>query len=317
MLKDILNRIAEIYGDNIDDESDRAKVIANVNRAAKELYFSFDIRECLDEGIFNVNVDSQQVALPYYVHDVRGMRWSNSREKISADDARNRYQWNFFDTEIWTLRFRKLKPSPVEREINNESVLKLSIPYANGSSFTVSVAGSTSNSSRFTEEVEFSATDTEKYTVGNYQEPILSITKSAKTKYDVTVKDVEDNTVSIIPNHLLEASYTIYQIYDTENTGLQQNQDAIEVIYKRAFEPLADDYDSYWGVNNYDDCIFWKYSEIKESKDDKMAKIFYAKCNQTFNDVTRHEEAGKKRKFAIKNNRFLKLHYAREIGYRS
>ena len=107
MLKDILENIAEDYGHDITEGSDdRAKIIAKVNRAAKEIHNAHDIREALDEDVFNINVSAQQIVFPNHVGVPRYARWHTSREKIELEDVRNRYDYEIEANEPWHLNRR-------------------------------------------------------------------------------------------------------------------------------------------------------------------------------------------------------------------
>src|SRR3954465_665596 len=94
-LSKILLDIATETGISISNDNERAWIVDKVNDVSKELYESNDIEGCLREQTFNIDTDVQnvsQVSLPFYVFQLRGLRYSNILGgKIPYEDMRPRY----------------------------------------------------------------------------------------------------------------------------------------------------------------------------------------------------------------------------------
>lgn len=291
--------------------AERAVRVADVNAAALEIHNSTDVPEAMDEDVFDINVTTQQVALPSYVDKIRGHRYFDSRLAVDVDDGRNRYNYlNCGENELWYQQWRKKRTTALQRLINNQSILKFSIPLANGEPFSLDIVGQTDKSHRIIETVNFSATDIEKITAFNWKD-VESITKSLLTKYNITVKDVEDNVLAIILNSEYISSYIVYQIADTEGFTLPTNTAGVEIIFKRKFQPFKNNKDTFHGTDIYDKAIFWKYME-HNSRDAEDAASYQIKCRQILTQLIDTEEAGIRRKIKFSQVAYWYLPYCQE-----
>ena len=306
-LLDILTDIAVTEGQTNSD-AEKAARIYQVNKAAREINKRVDVEECLREEVFDINVSSQQVALPAYVDRVRGMRYFDGRQAIDLDSMRNRYNFNFAgENELWYLQFRRKETKALSREISNQSVITVSIPLANVEAFTVTLTGKTDKSERISETLSFSATDLEKTTTSNF-ETVESVVKNKITKYNVSFYDVEDNLLGEVLNSEYKSSYQIYQIQDTENFSLPVSYSGIEISYKYKYQPFQNDFDCFLGTDKYDDAIVWKYLE-NQSRDAGDAVAYRAKCDAVIRDIASDDGTGQRTKLNFKPNAFLNLPY--------
>lgn len=311
-LLDILTDIAVTEGQTNSD-AEKAARIYQVNKAAREINKRVDVEECLREEVFDINVDSQQVALPAYVDRVRGMRYFDGRQAIDLDSMRNRYNFNFAgENELWYLQFRRKETKALSREISNQSVITVSIPLANEEAFTVTLTGKTDKSERISETLTFSATDLEQTTTSNF-ETVESVVKNKITKYNISLYDVEDNLLGEVLNSEYKSSYQIYQILDTENFTLPVSYSGIEIAFKYKYQPFQNDYDCFLGTDKYDDAIVWKYLE-NQSRDSDDAKDYRAKCDAVIRDIFNDDGAGQRTKINFKPNPFLNLPYLNAWG---
>ncbi len=289
-------------------DSTRALRVYKINKAAREIHKGADIEEAMDEQVFDINVDSQQIALPAYIDKVRGMRYYDGRQAITLDDMRNRYNFNFTgDNEMWYLQWRKKKPQALGREISNQSVIKVSLPLANGEAFTVTLTGKTDKSERISEVLSFSATDTEKTSAANFIS-LESVVKSKITAYNVSLYDVEDNLLGEVLNSEYQSVYQIYQIADTDGFSMPVNASGVEVRYKMKFQPFKNDGDTFFGTDSYDDAIVWKFLE-HESQNVKDAEAYRFKCQEILTQLSVDTQAGQRTKINFKPNPFLNLPY--------
>lgn len=277
MLKDILTDIAIETGRTSTDEDKNARIY-RLNKAAEEVHSHYDLEEGKDEKVFIFAQDnSPQIALPPFVFQTRGMRFHNSKRAIDLDSMINRYNFQWAnENELWYLKFRKKKEQCLSRNIVNQSILKISIPLAETASFTITVTGETDNSYRISETITFSPGDLEKQTVLNFKH-VEAITKNIITKYNIIIKDVEDNVLGHILNSEYQSSYKIFQIGDSESFTIPSEVSAIEVWFKYKLQPFKNDEDCFLGTSRYDKALFWKYMEHRSKKTEDAAG-FNTKC---------------------------------------
>lgn len=310
MLKDILTDLAIELGKTSSNE-DRNARISRINKAAEEVHEKYDLEEGKDEKVFLFNPDTDanapQIALPPYVFQVRGMRFHDSRNYISLDSMRNRYNFHFYaENDLWYLRFREKRRSPLSRTLTNRSVLKLSVPIAEDTEFKVTVIGQTENSYRVNETLTFSPGDLEKETEGNFI-AVESISKNIITKYNVIVKDVEDNTVGMILNSEYQSTYKIYQIGDSDQFQLPETASAVEVWFKYKLQPLKNDEDCFLGSSRYDKAIFWKFMEHR-SKKPEDALAFREKCAEAIATIEVNDKSGEREEIDFKPQPFFEIY---------
>lgn len=298
----------ETYKGKVTDAS-RPLRIYKINKAAREIHKGSDIEESMDEQVFNINVSSQQVALPSYIDKVRGMRYYDGRSSINLDDMRNRYNFNFTgENELWYLQWRKLKPRCLSREISNQSVIKVTVPLEEPEAFTVTITGKTDKSERISEVLSFSTTDLEQVTAANFI-AVESVVKSRVTKYNVSLYDVEDNLLGEVLNSENQSTYQIYQIADTDGFSMPANVSGVEVRYKYKFQPFLNDGDTFFGMDAYDDAIVWKFME-HESQNVTDALAYRGKCKEILEQLATDTQAGQRTKINFKPNPFLNLPYS-------
>lgn len=307
-LIDILRMLAAKDGISIDNADMKALAIARVNEAALDLWESQDFPESLDEKVFDVDVDSQLVALPWYVEHLRGWRFLESREPGDIAAKQNRYNKGIGD-EIWLTKWREIKHSPLKEAITNESVLTLSLPIAESAEFSVSIIGATPNSEKIQETLTFAVGETEKTTTGNFKDPIYNIIKSSPTAFNLTIKDAQDTELAVIPNHLTECFYKIIQLQDTETPFSFSWDAAVEFLFKRRFTKLVNDYDCFLYGNKYDNALYWKYKELNTDNLESAA-AFHGKCDETLAKIQSSASIGVRRNIGFTKNPYFNLPYA-------
>src|SRR5207253_1562941 len=115
------------------------------------------------------------------------------------------------------------------------------------------------SSTRATEEVTFCPGELTMTTVNTWKAPMVeSIRKNILTNYDLSIRDVDGNELSIIPNILYAPSYVTLQVLDFEVTSYY----SVEILYKLAYYPFRFDEDEFIvGHSAYDKAIYWKYME--------------------------------------------------------
>jgi hypothetical protein len=260
MLLDILTEVAQELGRSTSDLNERRLMIAQINHAAKEIYETDDILGCEREQVFNIGLSDQQITLPSYVGEILGARNYDSRSNIQQVDMRPRYArsgWKKPFQQWPYLQWRKKGNTPVCRSIVDEAAITVSLPdgVVAERDFTVSITGSNEQSSRVVDVLTFSSGDTTK-TTSKFFGDIESITKNKAIDYDLTVTDVNGDTIAQIPNTQLNSNYLLIQVLDR----LETNNPAalVEVLYKPRFRPMQLDTDVFTAGEAYDKVIFWK-----------------------------------------------------------
>lgn len=291
-LKAIIDDLVADMGVSVNNDSERALLVTRINQCAKEVYDSTDLIGSLREQVFDMSfVDApQQVSFPFYVGSIRGLRYYDSRLKIRAHDMMPRYSYGK-GQEVWSLQFREIGKYPLARDIANESILNVSIPLEENSAFNVIISGATNNSYKSTEIVTLAPGEISKFTTANFKAPIDSIQKSVITSYNVTIKDIDDNILAVIPNTELFSSYTVVQILDNNPTA---NQMVIECLYKQRFINFSNDFDEFPCGPKYDKVIYWKYVEHEagRNKDIPLASAAVTKANAIIKQINADAEGG-------------------------
>lgn len=307
-LRTILIDLGADLGIDITSDSERALAVHRINQAAQEIYEANDLIGSLREEVFDPNTTTQQVALPFYVGQIRGIRYydSTSRQRITIQDIRSR--WNHgMGNEVWMLRWRLISNKwPLKQNINNQSALVLSVPMAEEVCFNVTIIGQTSNSTRINETITFCPGDLTHTTKNNWKN-IESIRKDITTKYDITVKDVDDVELSVIPNICHSPSYVILQVLDYEISS----QYAIEILYKLAYFPFKeDDEDFIVGHSSYDKAIYWKYleHEYARNKDPDGALAAHTKCDEVISQIMNNNDSGTAKTINFAPNPYFQMY---------
>ncbi len=289
-LLDIINSVAADLGAKPASNTDqRSLIIKRINEAAIEMYDKTDLVNSLLEQVFDLDVESAQVSLPFYVGDVRGFRHYDARLRISINTHAPRYHYGQAH-EVWPLKYRRLNKSPLERNISNESVLKFTIPVVEASDIVLKIVGQTSNSAQAEETVTIVAGTLEAFSVGNFIMPLISLRKEDYNTYNISVFDVEDNLLAVIPNSELFSEYNIFQVLDHDTTT---NTAVIECLYKRRFTPLRNDYDTFL-EGKYDKAIYWKYFEHEMARQQKydQAVLAAGKCDAIIGEIMENTTVG-------------------------
>lgn len=237
--------------------------IFRVNKAAKELFDSFDLVGSLQEQIFSTaNVSSGiQVTLPYYVGKIRAVRFAQNQMNVGLRDMRPRYASRFWQSEGF-LSWRLKDERPIKQDITNASLLTLTFEQAVTGTVKVTIKGKTEYAHADSETLTFSSGDTSKDTTKSFSE-ITAITKDTITgSWDLNVIDVDGNVLAILPNNQLRS---LYQMVDLVNLpALNQTfstiSDYVEVLFKVRYQTL-NALDDEFQCAGYDDVILWKVRE--------------------------------------------------------
>lgn len=303
-LKNILDILAADFGLDMTNSEQRALTLSFVNKAAEELYRMDDLEGSLAEMVVNIDNGKQQVALPPSVEHVRGGRYYESRQALEIDHISNRYLKG--STEVWPLTFRKKGSMPISRSLENQSILKFSIPAVEASDIVISIKGSTDRSSAFYETLTITAGELEVESSENYK-GIFSIRKDRVTTYDVSIADVEDNDLGVIPNTQLFSRYIIWQVSDSEYSGSLSTSGSLEILYKKAFVPFHNDYDQFLDNDKFDLAIIEKFKELR-SKNSDAFQLYQMKANQSM-QIAHEDSQDTRRKVGFPRSPYFDLPY--------
>lgn len=278
MLYDIITELAQELGRELSNSADRLWLVQQINHAARELYGTNDIRGCEWEKVFNVGTTDQQIALPWYVQEIIAVRDYDTRVNVQQVDMRPRYArsgWKKPYLQEPYLQWRQKGDSALQRNLNDEAAITLSLPSgcAATAAMTLYVTGSNEQSSRVVEAVQFAVGDTTKTTT-NFFSDIKSIRRGALTStYDLLVTDIEGNEIAMLPNNQQQTRYSLVQILDRDEVNNEAR--LVEVLYKKRFEPMVVDTDTFSSGDTYDKVIYWKTLELilakQDGKEDKAA----------------------------------------------
>lgn len=258
--------------------------LARINRAAKELFTNYELldaqRECtLDKGL------DELVALPWFIDKIVAIRPNTDFDKSKLIHRVNKYR-----TGNWTLTLdlEDTGRNPLHTNITNAANLVLTIPKPETAAFSVTVTGGNNLSSSLSETVTFAVGETSKKTVNRYKD-VFCIAQE-KHKYDLTVSDIDDQELAIIPNHLTEAQYRIIRVNDP--TGrFTYNYKYVDILYKPHYRPFVNDGDQFMCGDRYDRAIVFKYiSDMYLVSDPKKSIVALQACEAQILQVRKTDQ---------------------------
>ncbi len=283
--------------------ADRNYLVFQINKAAKELHESKDLVNCNREQLFSLSPETQQVSLPHYVFQVRGIRNHYTRRQITFHDMRPRYQSSGWTEHL--LAWRDKYRSPLMQEIDTFSPLIFSIPGPEQAPFTVGISGSTKDAQRVTETLTFPIGTTSQTTTNSYQ-TVDAITNTIQHTYDVSVIDINNRVLAVLPNSEFTSDYRVIQVLDFISVA-PSSPYMIEVLYKIRFQPMTNDYDQFV-CPGYDDAIVWKtLSYLYSRKDQDKMMAADAKCTAILRQIADDNEQSVEKLVEFRQNESLYL----------
>lgn len=300
-LKNILQDISTHFGIDITDDDERELYITRINQVAEELYNKMDLPGSIKEQIFQVNdVDNYQVSFPHYVDKLRAIRFYDSHGgPITLEDMRPRYHRRRWGTNGRMHYKIKQENACLADNITNVAPLSFNLPFSKveNDPIVINIVGRTPDSQQILETVTIPALGSTVQTVNAYEE-IFNIEKQDYNQYDITIVDVDDNTLGLIPNNLLRPNNTIVQIRQDDWSlyfNAQFPLNTIEVLYKTRFYPFRNFYDEF-PAPNCDKLIFWKFAEHYASSkpgEEQRAIMANEKCREILLELNSNDEMGK------------------------
>lgn len=304
MLSNILIDLALKMG--ADPIEDRVMLLRYINTAAKELYSSDDFPGCLREIILKVFPD-KQIALPYYVGKLRSMREFYSYDKLELLSMRPRYNYNPWP-QVWK-NWRLKGPSAIYRDITNAGIVTATIPGVDTLEFNVTFNGSTVESNAIADNLLFLVDDVTHNSTKSFTS-FNSITKDAKTTYDISILDMDGIEIAVIPNDRLESRYVIVDISALPLSGESPTGEKfVEVLYKASATNFINDSDVF-PCEGFDDAIVYKALEFWTSEQpgmEKRALLQFQKTNQVVGDEIRDTDGPLQKEIMFASNPYYEV----------
>lgn len=277
MLIDLLNRLAvDFEYETNSTAASRAKTLAYINAASRELWNGNDLPGSLMEQAFTMDRSLNQVSLPWYVHSIRGMRRRLTGMKITMHDMRPRYY-----ASPWMQpynNFRIKRRTPLLRPLTAESQLTATITTAETDAVSITFIGQTTTANKARQTVTLAAgaltgTTSLQFTT---EAPfgMIGISKDTRTSSDVTITDATNTIVATIPATETRATNTIVMLTDIANPSYNP-EDTVECLFKLPCEELFYDEDLFAGSQALEDAVYWmaRYYYHSSSVVENMASV--------------------------------------------
>ncbi len=287
-VKYILDQIGNKIGLNPADTNQRAVLLRYLNEAARELYPQCDMEGSLVEQVFKVNGD-QTISLPAHVETIRAIRELNSQIAWHPNRLRPRYnQFNWTDMwRNWRLKNRQC----LQATVINQSIGVISVTAVETPPIVVTVSGPTESATCVSETITMDATS--KSTTNQYLD-YVSFTKDRVNNYDVRLADVDDRTLTVIPNNELQAVYQIIDVsqlpFLPQDVSVQSNY--VEVLYKKKLSQLHNDADEFPAIG-YDDILVDKCCQLYYEEGGKIEQAIAYDAKATRTMARRQEDQNK------------------------
>jgi hypothetical protein len=257
MLSDLLSRLSLVYDFKVNNTETREKTLALINAAGREMWAATDLPGSVMEQVFILDAAQNQVSLPWYVDQVRAMKWRTGG-KITLTDARPRYHHSPFRQTFDNYRVKH--KTPLHTPLSAESQLRVELGAAETEPITVTIIGQTTTAMRTRQVLRILAGATEATTTLQFttEAPfgVTDIVKSARTTADVRIYDALDNEVAFIAASERRASNTIVAITDVDSPA-STPANAVEVLYKLPYPELYYDEDTFNGMPMLEDAVYW------------------------------------------------------------
>lgn len=307
MLKDILALLKQ-DGVNTNDATQKAAAIIKINNACKRLYNKADLDGAIDESLLQVHVASHQAALPREIGEIRMLRAGYLQHPIPLWDAYQRYHESG-DTRVSYLNYRVRPSRPLQRSLDNASLLAFTIPLADTVANSFVVIGKGENANNIVETVTIAAGDLEAATVNSFED-VRQILRTGGDTYDSIVYDADDIEVAVIPNNASESIYKVIQVIDSDyQSASNVSYYPVEVLYQKALHPMVRDNDSFVCGDKYDEAIFWetKLFDAAKQKDNTAYQAAETMVNSIVANIGHNTLKGKAKRMDVAEPGIFKL----------
>lgn len=325
-LCNILLDIASTLGlDDLTDEDRKQYYIDKINIIAEELYNGYDLPECLREHVYqaepleeDVSTEPSLLSLPYEVKHIRGIRYFNiTGGKIDLTTLRPRYHKDAWGTDS-LLKWRARRSDYCFRKtLLDLTPLTFTLFKEEEEDVNINIKGKTDFSDNIQESVIIPAGQLSVISEEAYMEACFE--KLDFNKYNISVTDLNDEEISVIPNCLKRPYYQIVQFLENTTLNLVNTfaNDTYEVLYKQRFIPFINSHDEF-PVPNCDHIIFWKFAEWWESQQEgheQRAILANTKAKELLEELLRDDDDSKDKEVNFEENRFIAIQRNSVRGY--
>jgi len=150
--------------------------------------------------------------LPYYVAELRGVRKAASGEVTLYTSAQAAKDNSSF---LWPLEWRDMGKTPLLRSYDNVGKLTVKLRAPADKVFTVNLVGTGDFGVRVNEEVEFAVGDVSHVTNETFKDVIMFGKNVAITRSDVSLYDITDQLIAVLPSDRDIVQNIKVQIADT------------------------------------------------------------------------------------------------------
>ena len=280
--RDILTSLAKDFGVNLSNADDLASLKDDVNRAVRDLHNSrkWPLRYSVRERLVNIGSDNQLVTLPHHVGKVLAIREPETFDDIRIKGFEDRYlrqSWNPPFRE-----FRDLGRAAIKVNLLTYGPLTLTFSEPLDAAVNVAVVGPSESADRVTEIVAFNVGDTTKTTTNNFKD-VESIKKTKSTSSNLTVTDLNDVELSVIPNHKLLVTYPVVQVLEPNES--YSNDRVLEILYKLDWQPFVELDHTYYGIEDYDNGFYQATKALITQRMGDMSAQDYATAKREALDI--------------------------------
>lgn len=307
-LIDILNEVARKSGHDLDKAAERANLVDEVNKAAREIYKSKDLPVVLKE-VYVRSTANKELALPPFVGELRAIR--SGCKDYCYDKWVLHTMYPRYTKVEWVNQWknwRKKGESPVGIEWTETAPGTITYPVVD-EELVITIVGETSNSNRATDNITIDAVSK------NWTKTFLNITRIAKNKitdYDVVLTDAAGNECAIIYADQLESRYQLVDVSEYPSSGwgccaCDDGTAIMEVLYKPILPYMYLDTDTF-PVSGYDDVIILKTKQLlaeDEEGKEQRALLMDAKASRLIDEISGDKQGHIKRKMSFKRNPYF------------
>ncbi len=302
----ILEEVSREMGINLSDTRERARLVAHVNKAAKEIYALPDAQLPVQlKEVFVRVTANKELALPPFVGEMRAIR--SGCTDYCTDKWELRTMLPRYNKAEWEQQWKNWRHKgyrPVAIEWLNTAPGTITYPVAD-SSVIVTIQGETENSQNAIDNVTLSATSTS--WTKTFSE-IKRISKNKVTSYDVVLTDAEGNEFAIIYADQLEARYLLVDVsqYPTNNCcACSDGTYIMEVLYKPYLPVMYNDED-FFPVDGFDDILALATIQLlteKEEGKEQRAMLMHEKKKMLIRNQAQDKTGNLQKRITFKGNR--------------
>lgn len=267
MLRDIINFCQTRTG-----YSDRDEILREINRAWERIWSVNDLPNSLYTCIIAPPSDTNIIALPRFVYELRKARYYKGPQIEFYRPER------YFSQVGWyqhTFEWQTVGVSPLKNAVLNASTVTITIPDALDTPLIVTLIGQTDRGAKARDIITFEPGETSKVSVETFAQ-FFSISKNIITEIDVTITDADGREIAVIDSDKYNCRHVLMKTAeDCSFFCADSGCCCPEILFKRVPDTLyydEDDVPEPWGQVLQADAVAHILS-TKEGKE-KRAGLF-------------------------------------------